>query len=442
MKRYQEITFVACKRSLVTVSLCVLALFAGHALAQTSNTDKQESISLPWVLEQTLLHNAQLKAYPYELRVSEALNIQAGITPNPKFSMSVENVLGTGEMQGVENAEISLALSQLIELGDKRQRRVDLAQAQQQQQIRQYEQQRLEIMSDATQRYYQLLRLQALQAWGVKRIELESNALKTIETRAQAGAVPQADVTKLALRVSRSQAAQEQIDGETNLAKYRLASMWASEPRFDHVDGQLNQLRHLPTIASVLNAIEMAPQYLELLSVERLMYAKTRMEESKAQSDITLGMGVKSVDGFDDGALMFNFSMPIALSNPNQGNILAAKANEDLAVEQQRLIREQLKLALMAIHQAMLNNAKQAQRLDQQLVPLAKRLLNDSQLAYQTGQINVLQLVDAQSQLVSVERELIEANIASYLQLLELERITGQSMTATHNSASVALENQ
>ncbi|WP_083700044.1 TolC family protein [Shewanella sp. UCD-KL12] len=442
MKRYQEITLVACRRSLVTVSLCMLALLTGQALAQTSNINEQPSISLPWVLEQTLLHNAQLKTYPYELRANEAATIQAGITPNPKFSMSVENVLGTGNMQGVENAEVTLALSQLIELGDKRQRRVDFAQAQQQQQMRRYEQQRLAIMSDATERYYQVLRLQALQAWGEKRLALESKALNTIELRAKAGAVPQADVSKLALRLHQTKAAQQQLNGEAQVAKYRLAAMWSSEPTFNHVSGELSQLQQLPTLASVLNAVESAPQYLALLSVERLMYAKRRMEESKAQYDITLGMGVKGVDGFDDGALMFNFSMPIPLSNPNQGNILAAKAKEDMALEQQRLARGQIKLTLMAIHQAMLNNAKQAQRLKQQLVPMAQRLLNDSQLAYQAGQINVLQLVDAQSQLVSVERELIEANTLAYMQLLELERITGQSMTATHISTSVALENQ
>lgn len=430
MKRYQEITLVACQRALVTVSLCVLALYAGKSVAQPGKGE----VTLPWVLEKTLLNNVQLQTFPYDIRVTEALTLQAGITPNPEFSVEIENVLGTGERQGVDNAELTLALSQLIELGDKRQRRVDVAQATGRQKLSEYEILRLDILAEATGRYYQLLRLQALQDWSERRILVEQSALEVIESRANAGAVIQADVTKMALRLSRSTSVKELLDGETRLARLRLAAMWSSEPYFSHALGTLDLSSALPTAASVLNAVETAPQYLQLLSVERLMYAKRRMEESKAQYDVTLGMGVRSYDGFDDGALMFNFSMPIPITNPNQGNILAAKAAEDRAMEQQKMARGQLKLSLMAIHQAMVNNARQANRIQQQVLPLAQRLLEDTQGAYQTGQASVLQLVDAQSELFAIERDLIEAKVAVYQQRLELERITGQSMTATDSN--------
>ncbi|MPY23954.1 TolC family protein [Shewanella sp. YLB-07] len=435
MKRYQEITLVACRRGLVTVSLCAFSLFAGlfshQGLAQTDLNQAQGEITLPWVLEQTLLHNPQLQRYPYELRINEALTLQAGLTPNPEFSVEVENILGTGEMQGVDNAEITLGLSQIIELGDKRQHRIDFAQAEERQRLSEYELLRLDILAETTQRYYQVLRLQALQDWNAKRILVEQEALSAIESRAKAGAVTQADVSKMALRLSRSEAIQYGLDGEAQLARLGLASMWSSEAHFALVAGELVPLHAFPTAASVLNAMETAPQYLQLLSIERVMYAKRRMEESKAQSDITLGLGVRSYDGFDDGALMFNFSMPIALSNPNQGNIMAARAKEEMAMEQQRLARSQLRLSLLEIHLTMVNNAKQAKRLQQRLLPLANRLLKDTQTAYQAGQANVLLLADAQSELFSLQRELIEAKVGVYQGRLELERITGQSMTAT-----------
>ncbi|QFU22781.1 TolC family protein [Shewanella eurypsychrophilus] len=428
MKRDQNITYVACQRALVTVSLCALALFAGKAIAQTDTN--RTVISLPWVLEKTLLSHPQLQTFPYEVRVNEALTLQAGIRPNPQVSVEVENILGTGEMQGVNNAEITLGLSQLIELGDKRQRRIDLTQASERQILSQYEILRLDILAQATQRYYQVLRLQALTDWNLRRIRVEENALKTIESRAKAGAVSAADVSKMALRLARANAFKHQLIGDTQLAKHRLASMWSSEAQFGKVKGELNTLSQLPTAASVLNAIETAPQYLQLLSIERVMYANRRMEEAKAQSDITLGVGIRSYDGFDDGALMFNFSMPISLSNPNQGNILAAKAKQDMAFEQQKIARSQLKLTLLEIHQAMVNNAKQAILLKNELHPLALRLLKETETAYHAGQVNVLQLADAQSDLFRVERELIEAKVAVYQQQLELERITGQSMSA------------
>nr|WP_283102839.1 TolC family protein [Shewanella abyssi] len=410
--------------------------------AHTSTVDS--GIKLPWALEQALLHNIALKAYPYSLRASEALTLQAGITPNPELSVNVENILGTGDKQGVDNAEITLALSQLIELGDKRQRRIDFANANQRQTLTQYEMLRLEVLAQTTERYYQLLRLQALQQWIERRIQLEQQSLQAIQTRAKAGAVIQADVSKMQLRLSRSKVIKQRIEGDFNVAKQRLAAMWSSDVQFSMANDELKALHILPTAASVLNAIETAPQYLELLSVERMLIAKRRMEESKARADITVGVGLKSYDGFDDGALMVNFSMPLQFSNPNQGNILAAKAEEDKANEQQRLARDQLRLTLLELHQSMVNNAKQVQQLNVQVLPLAKQLLSHTQTAYQTGQANVLQLADAQSELFSIERELVEAKTAVYLQLLAIERITGQSMTVANSNIKpvVAMENQ
>jgi cobalt-zinc-cadmium efflux system outer membrane protein len=432
VKRYLEITLVACQRGLVTVILCMSVLYANISFAHADTKQKTNSkvITLPWVLEKTLLSNARLQVFPYDIRVNEALILQAGIAPNPELSVELENVLGTGDKQGLDNAEVSLGLSQLIELGDKRQRRIDVAQAGERQTLTEYELLRLDILAQATRSYYQVLRLQALKGWNLERINIESKALKTIILRAKAGAVAQADVTKMALRLLRAKTVQQQLVGDTQIAKQRLAASWAGEVHFDRVEGSLDILTDIPTAASVLNAIETAPQYLQLLSVEHLMYAKRRMEESKAQFDITLGVGVRSYDGFDDGALMFNFAMPIPLSNPNQGNILAAKANEDKTMEQQGQIRVQLKLTLLEIHQTMVNNGQQASLLQEQLLPLAQQLLKETQTAYQTGQVTVLQLVDAQSELFNVERELIEAKVAVYQQKLELERITGQPMTA------------
>jgi len=451
----KNIFLVTCQKALFTVVICMAALYCAKSTAAESSplaslqaqkvgSTTEAKISLTWALEQALLHNIALKPFPYTLRASEALVMQAGITPNPELSVSVENILGTGDQQGIDNAEVKLVLSQLIELGDKRQRRIDYAQADQKQQLSDYESIRLQVLAQTTERYYQLLRLQALQAWIDSRIEREQASLVAMKARASAGVVIPADVSKMQLRLIRSKVLKQRIDGDFTVAKQKLAAMWSSEVKFTAANDELVPLQVLPTAASVLNAIETAPQYLQLLSVERVLIAKRRMEESKAKADITLGVGVKSDEGFDDGALMVNFSMPLQFSNPNQGNILAAKVQEDKAHEQQRFVREQLKLTLLELHQSMLNNAKHAQLLKAQVLPLAKQLQQHTQSAYQTGQANVLQLADAQSELFSVERELIEAKTAVYMALLAIERITGQSMTVANTNIKpvVAMENR
>ncbi|WP_299492638.1 TolC family protein [uncultured Shewanella sp.] len=414
---------------MLTVSIsCMLGALPNISFAQEKT---QNILGLPYVLEQTLLNNTQLKTFPFDLRIEEAQILQAGITPNPELSLAVDNVLGTGEVQGIDSTETTLLLSQLIELGEKRQHRIDLAVSNKQQQIQSYEVLRLNILSEATRRFYQVLRLQALQEWNDNRIAFEAQALKTIQTRAKAGNILQADVSKMTLELAHSRVELQNLEGLLIVEKQKLASMWAKETDFSSVEGTLTLPVTYPSKADVLNAIETAPEYIQLLSLERVRQAKRRLEEAKGHYDINLGMGIRRFEDYNDTALVFSFSMPLNLTNPNQGNILAAKIEEDKVFMQQKLLREQLRLTLLEIHQAMINNAKQALRLNQSLLPLAKQLLIDTQTAYQTGHATVLQLVDAQKELFSIEREIIEANTAVYLQRLELAHITGQAIPAT-----------
>ncbi|WP_299003505.1 TolC family protein [uncultured Shewanella sp.] len=437
MKKNNPMLLSLCLRILtITIISALIILVASNS----AKAYEQAPISLPWVMEQTLLHNSQLQTFPYDLRVEEAQILQAGITPNPELSLAIDNVLGTGEVQGIDSTETTLVLSQLIELGDKRQRRIDLAVSNKQQQISQYEIQRLTVLSEATRRFYQLLRLQALKEWNNKRIEFETKALKTIKRRAKAGNILQADVSKMSLELAHSKIELQNLQAMINVAKQGLASMWAKDATFSYAQGGLELPTTYPSKADVLNAIETAPEYVQLLSVERVMAAKRRLEEAKGQYDINLGMGIRRFEDENDTALVFSFSMPLNFTNPNQGNILATKIEQDKVFQQQKLLREQLRLSLLEIHQAMMNNAKQVMRLKQTLRPLAKQLLFDTQTAYKTGHASVLQLVDAQKEWFAIEREIIEAQTAVYLQRLELARITGQAIPATLNPSADALE--
>ncbi|MEQ8737202.1 MAG: TolC family protein, partial [Hoeflea sp.] len=45
---------------------------------------------------------------------------QASFLPNPELGLEVENVFGSGPYSGVDEADITLGVSQLIETGGKR----------------------------------------------------------------------------------------------------------------------------------------------------------------------------------------------------------------------------------------------------------------------------------------------------------------------------------
>ena len=78
------------------------------------------SISLPQALQRALAANPRLTAAERDIGIATGLKVQAGTLPNPELSFELDNALGSGPYKGLRSAETNLQLSQLVELGGKR----------------------------------------------------------------------------------------------------------------------------------------------------------------------------------------------------------------------------------------------------------------------------------------------------------------------------------
>lgn len=398
------------------------------------------TLDLATALERSLLHSPLLQSYPYQQRALEAQALQAGLKPNPNLSAELENVLGTGQSRVLHSAELTLGLSQLIEMGDKRQRRVDVVDARSSQLQQDYEVKRLDVLAETARHYYECLRLNALLNWNLQRIENENAALKVIQHRANAGAIGQADVLKMQLRLARSQSQQLQLEGQLQVAKQTLAANWAGEVDFENLAGDMTVVPALPDKQLLIEAINAAPAYLKTQALIRLRESQLVLAEAESQANINVGVAVRRLAAVDDNALVFSFSMPLQIHNRNQGNIASAHSQLELERTNQQLTAAQLELTLLQLRLAMANNLNHLEALQSQLVPVAESLLKQTEAGYQLGQYSVLQWVDAQSELFSVQRELIEARSAVHLQLLQLEKLTGASLAQNSISTTASQE--
>ncbi|MEX0614859.1 MAG: TolC family protein, partial [Methylophaga sp.] len=242
-------------------------------------------------------------------------------------------------------------------------------------------------------------------------------------------AVGNADVLRMKLRLARSENQQKQLRNERHLAYQKLAANWAGIVDFDALTGNLAVLPSVPAKETLNQAISQTPAYLQVHALSRLREAQISLAEAESEADITVGAGIRRLEGVNDNALVFSFSMPLQFNNRNQGNIARANAEYQQELQAMQLTVTQIELALTEIRLAMQNNVSLSQSLQSDLQPIAKALLDSTAEGYELGQYSVLQWVDAQSELFAVERELIEAQTAVHLQMLELERLTGNVLS-------------
>jgi cobalt-zinc-cadmium efflux system outer membrane protein len=379
-------------------------------------------------VERTLRSSPELALYPYYVRASDAEALQAGLKPNPRLELDIENVFGSGESRFLSGHELTLSLSQMLETGDKRERRVDLGDRKTASIQRDYEVKRLDVVAATLRDYYQLLRIQALLKWNQQRIASEHAAVKVIKRRAQAGVVGQADVMRMQLRLKKSETQQQLLLAEHEQARHTLASHWAALPEFEQVEGDLSALPPLPAKETFTEAIKQSPDYLLAMAETRIEQSRLALAKANSIADVTVGAGIRRSELSNDSSLVFNFSMPLQWHNQNQGNRAKAQAQIDAKMAAENLLETQLTVALKSIHSAMLNTLQQTQYLQNELQPVAQELLQEVERGYQSGLYNVLQWVDAQNELFAIERELIESRYSAQLQFLELERLSGVSL--------------
>ena len=388
----------------------------------------ESPVNLKQALELTLKQNAELKSYPLIVRGAEALELQAEVTPNPIVNIEIENSIGSGDYQGLDSSEINLVYSQQIELGNKQQNRVNFASAETRRLQSEYQLSRLDVLAETSRRYYQNIFLQQQQTLIEKKITSEKNALTVIQKRAKAGAVGEADVSKMALRLARSEVRKEQLAAELKQAQTRLAAMWMAEAEFNVVNGRFDQIPEVPNRKSIIVALEKLPSVHYQIALQRLSETRLKLAQSNGQSDMTFKVGLTQHQQTSDQSLNFAFSMPLAFENPNRGRIKAAQTAIEKSYMEVETHKKQLELRLLEIRQQLLNQKGSANLLNTRLLPLAKKLLAETEKGYQTGRYSVLQWIDAQSEVFSIEQSMLKLHWQVYRQILELERITGQSM--------------
>lgn len=405
--------------------LCFVVAVCTGVLLPAANAATTE-LTLKEVLQKTLESNPELLEYDYKIRAAAAMIEQAEFSPNPTIGAEVENFAGSGELEGINNAQLTVSFSQVIELGDKRQLRVNAATENEKAQQAEYEYRRVEVLAEATQRFYEVLKLQQLTVISARQIERTERLLTIAKERVSAGAVPKSEVVRIQLELERQYAFADELKGKLKQQQAELVSMWAGDIDFDLVSGRFAFPLALPEENDVLAAVNQAPEYLRLLDSEQLLQAQANALKADSVADVTVGIGARYNNQLNDAGFIVQASMPLQLSNPNLGRIEQRRILHQSNLAQQKQVRQQLKAMALSLLHSLHTHQNYLQTVIQRLLPLSEQLLEQTRQGYARGTHSLLQVLDAQTELAKLEYEKLSRAHAIYSDMIQLERMTGQ----------------
>ena len=422
------------KRILMSMVLCSLTI-------SLPTTASDSSLTLSSAIQRTIDKNPSLRVFNFRDTSLQSAAEVARLLPAYELDVEAENFGGSGELSGTDRAEITVALSSVIELGGKRNARIDVTSERRSLLEAQKQVRSLELLGEVTRRYGEVLAAQLQVSLALEASDLANDALNSVTARSQAGATTDAEVKRAKAAVAQATLAHSSAQQQLDYRKIALAVLWGqSNPDFSRVEGNLFQFGTDVDFTVLYARLENNPAVQIFAAEERVKDAQVRLAETHSRSDINWSVGVRQMNDSDDTALVAGFSLPLFTSKRNASAVSAAIAERDeLLVEKD--------IALLNLHAQLFrafHNRKQAittsNALQDTIIPALEQALEGTKRAYERGRYGYLEYVSARQELLNARRMLIEAATAALIYGAEIEQLTAEPLSASQYEIETIFE--
>jgi cobalt-zinc-cadmium efflux system outer membrane protein len=354
------------------------------------------SLRLEQAVELALQRNPTLQAQALTSSASMANEVTVGLRPNPVFVSSSQ--------------DFTAGVSQLLERGGKRQRRIDSAKLSTEIATSDFSDARRSLVFQVRKTFTEALLAKGSMALAEENLKSFQEVEDLGKIRFQKGEISEADLLRVELQ--KLQLETDVLDAtlqlktskatlRTLLATPDLAQDFDVEGNFDFVeiDLSLTELKEL--------AIRNRPDLRSTQTLERKAQADVRLAVANSYADITLMLGYHHTEpslpnwinplflqGPAENSVGFGFSFPIRVFDRNQGEIARARAEANRAASLAEALKNQITSEVEASVAAFQAGRERARLYEQVYLAKGRELREIAELAYNSGTTSLLDLLE------------------------------------------------
>lgn len=392
-----------------------------------------EALTLDAAFARVVEHHPMLRLHDIRFDRLDADRAEAGLRPALRVGVQVENVLGSGDFQGVEGAEVSLTLASMLERGGKRAARQALAAARIDALGLQRAQQRLDLLAEVARRYLDLADAQARIAIADAALGLRQRTLDAARQRHRIGAAPESPALAAEAAVARERLAHERGTLDAQAAWRRLALLWG-DTAVDAPPPTTGSITRLPDIAGIdvlLAMLDDTPALARFADETRVREARLRLAESQRVPDVEWQIGLRRLQADGDMALIAGISLPLGSRRRAEPGIRAARAELAALSIEHEVDGLDLRATLHEAHSRYLRARSEVAHIDRELLPLLQRGERAADAAYRAGALSWLEWAQMQTDLVTLQHERLAAALDARRALIEIQRLTAEPVVVT-----------
>lgn len=385
-------------------------------------------LTLRDALAYALLHNPDLAAFDAEIRAREARVLQAGRLPNPVASAVAED-FGASLRPTLADAvqpQLSLQLSQLIELGGKRTARKNLASRELGLARWDYETARIATFADVARAFVDVLAAKRTIVLAEETARLVGDVETSVAARVEAGVVSPIEQTRAAVAAASVRAETERARFALETARARLSALLGGVSLATaDIAGDLDTLRAVPPLDVLVERVTQSPDLARWSDEIAQREAVLALERARRMPDVTVTGGYRRFTGIDANAWILGASIPLPLFDRNIDAIAEAESRVAAARAQQRAAGLRAGSALADAYNRLAASRAEVTALQATIIPGAREAFDAVTEGYRLGRFGYLDVLDAQRTLITYNAQYLRALAEFHKAVADLERLTG-----------------
>lgn len=400
------------------------------------------SLTFEQLLEIARAKNPEWNAAQIVVKAAQGELVQAAMTPNPTIQVNSLVELP------IRLESAGLSVSQVLELGGKRQARLEAATARLEAATHRAKETERQLRYELRQVYVQVIYSESLQELRQQALQFAEGTELLTASRLKAGDVAGVDLMQAKVDVSRRRSEVSAAKGD-RLSQIVLLNRLLGSP--------LNtDLTFVPS--STLGATKMIPELPDLQSLAQnrpdLLLAGAELNASQKEVRVQETVGISNLQASlglnrenlltNSGALVsgaasqndssarwtanLSFSIPLPLNDTNQGNIQKAQALFQGAQLSQQISQQKVQnevLQAFLLYQAALSALEP---LEQTVVENAQQAMQITDQSYRLGYRSLLNVLQSRQEYLELRKTQLEAQRNLELAVARLEAAVGNPL--------------
>jgi cobalt-zinc-cadmium efflux system outer membrane protein len=403
----------------------LLVLLSASAAAEETVAGQNGALTLEGAIALALKDSPKIDAARAGVAAAAGSRRQAQAWPNPELSFSAENFAGTGPYKGAGQAEYTYGVSQLVELGGKREARRRAAEAFQNTAEIELSATERDVIRDVTIAYMDAVAAdESLKFAG----DVEGTAkrvLADVTRRVDAARDPLFQKNRAVVALTNARIARERAQATRSSAYQQLGRLWGDTASSYALKDDTFYIASAPApFADYEAKLALTPDLKRYEALRDQREADLALARAGVIPDIRANLGFRQFAGTSERALVAGISLPIPVLNQNQGEIARASAEVTRVQSERRQAQRERTRELIGVWTEWQSAWNEAKAIKETALPEAETAFQQALRGYRAGGFQYLDVLDAQRAFFETRSGLVAALARLHAARAEVERLS------------------